>query len=166
MALFSAAIRKDSVSFLRFPSVAIIIISLIIEFFTLVLMMIFHWSLSDSKSPQISGILFSILADFNYAVVWMVSTCPLISKTFHPCTNPLVIVPNAPITIGITVTLMFHSFLLFFFFFQFCSKDQVFISLFAYLQFYPVVSRNGQVHYSVGSLIYFFYFIFFYFILF
>ena len=40
----------------------------------------------------------------------MVSTLPLISKFSSPCTNPLVIVPGAPITIGITVTFIFHSF--------------------------------------------------------
>ena len=40
----------------------------------------------------------------------MVSTRPLISKSSSPCTNPLVTVPSAPITIGITVTFMFHRF--------------------------------------------------------
>ena len=40
-------------------------------------LMVFHWSLSDSKSPQFSRTLLSILADLNNAVVWMVSTCPL-----------------------------------------------------------------------------------------
>ena len=36
-------------------------------------MMIFHWSLTDSKSPQVFRILFSILVDYNNAVVLMVS---------------------------------------------------------------------------------------------
>ena len=45
--------------------------------------------LSDSKSPQISRTLLSILVDLNNAVVWMVSTRPLISKSFSPCINPL-----------------------------------------------------------------------------
>ena len=40
----------------------------------------------------------------------MVSTHPLISKLSCPHTNPLVTVPSAPITIGITVTFMFYSF--------------------------------------------------------
>ena len=40
----------------------------------------------------------------------MVSTHLVISKSFNPCTNPLVTVPRAPITIGITVTFIFHSF--------------------------------------------------------
>ena len=39
----------------------------------------------------------------------MVSTRPPASKSSSPFSNPLVIVPNAPITIGETVTLMFHS---------------------------------------------------------
>ena len=72
--------------------------------------MVFQWSLSDSKSPQVSGTLLSILAVFNNAVVWMVSTRPLTYKSSSPFSNPLVTVPNAPITIGIIVTFMFHSF--------------------------------------------------------
>ena len=40
----------------------------------------------------------------------MVSTRPLISNSSGPCTSLLVIVPSAPTTTGITVTLMFHSF--------------------------------------------------------
>ena len=72
--------------------------------------MVFHWSLSDSKSPQVSRTLLSILGVLNYAVVWMVSTLPPISKSSSPFSNPLVTLPNAPITIGIIVTCMFHSF--------------------------------------------------------
>ena len=72
--------------------------------------MVFYWSLSDSKSPQVARTLLSILDDHNNAVVWMVSTCPLISKSSSPCTNPLVIVLRAAIIIGIIVTFMFHSF--------------------------------------------------------
>ena len=43
------------------------------EFFTLMLADIFLWSWSDSKSPQMSRTLLSILADLKSAVVWMVS---------------------------------------------------------------------------------------------
>ena len=46
--------------------------------------MVFHWSLSDSKSPQASRTRLSILA----VVVWMVSTRPLISKSSNPINNP------------------------------------------------------------------------------
>ena len=34
--------------------------------------MVFHKSLSDSKSPQVSRTLLSILADLNNAVIWIV----------------------------------------------------------------------------------------------
>ena len=43
--------------------------------------MVIHWSLSDSKSPQVSRTLLNILVLLNNAVVWMVSTSPLISKS-------------------------------------------------------------------------------------
>ena len=73
--------------------------------------MVFHRRLSDGKSSEVFGTLLSILVDLNNAVVWMVSTRPIISKSSSPFMNPLVTVPRAPITIGITVTFMFYGFL-------------------------------------------------------
>ena len=72
--------------------------------------MVFYWSLSDSKSPQVSRTRLSILAVLSNAVVWIVSTRPPISMSSRSFNNPLVIVPNAPITLGTIVTFMFHSF--------------------------------------------------------
>ena len=72
--------------------------------------MVFHWSLSDSKSPQVPRTRLSILAILSNAVVWIVSTRPLTSKSSRPFINPLVTAPNAPITNGTIVTFMFHSF--------------------------------------------------------
>ena len=69
-----------------------------------------HWSLNDSKSPQVSKTLLSILAVLNNAVVWIVSTHPPTSKSSSPLNNLLVIVLKAPITIGIIVFFMFHNF--------------------------------------------------------
>ena len=60
--------------------------------------MVFQRSLSYSKSPQVSRTLLSSLADLNKAVVWVVSTRPLISKSHNPCSSPLVTVSNAAIT--------------------------------------------------------------------
>ena len=68
--------------------------------------MVLHWRLSDSKSLQVSRTLLSILVILKNAVVWMVSTRPPTSKSASPFNNPLVTVPNAPITIGIIVTFM------------------------------------------------------------
>ena len=46
--------------------------------------MVFYWGLSDSKSPQVSRTLFSILADFNNAVVRTVSNRLVTSKSSSP----------------------------------------------------------------------------------
>ena len=108
--------------------------------------MVFHWSLSDSKSPQVSRTFLSILAILNNAVIWMVSTRPPTSKSSSSFSNPLVTAPNAPITIGIIVTCMFHCFLLF------SSKVEVLISLFTFFQIYSVVSRDSKVDYFARPL--------------
>ena len=72
--------------------------------------MIFHWSLSDGKPPQVYRTRLKILAVLSNAVIWIVSTRPPTSKSSRPFKNPLVIVPKALITIGTIVTYMFHSF--------------------------------------------------------
>ena len=71
--------------------------------------MIFHRSLSDSKSPQVSRTLLSILAVLNNVVVWMVATRPATSKSSSSYNNPLVTFPKAPITIGKIVHSFFNS---------------------------------------------------------
>ena len=119
-ALSCAAIWRESVSLLKFPflshvqvlssEIIIIIIIYSLEFSHQRKLMVFHRRLSDSKSPQVSRTLLSILAVFNNAVVWMVSTRSPTSKSSRPFINPSVTVPKAPITIGIIVTFMFHSF--------------------------------------------------------
>ena len=73
-------------------------------------MMVFHWSLSDSKSPQVFRTRLRILAVLSNAVIWIVSTRLPTSKSSRPFNNPIVIVPKAPITIGTIVTFMFHCF--------------------------------------------------------
>ena len=63
--------------------------------------MVFHWSLSDSKFPQVSRTLLGILSD---VVVWRVSACPIISKSFIPFTDSLGISFNS------NLIFLFHSF--------------------------------------------------------
>ena len=70
----------------------IIIIIYSLEFSHQRKLMLFHWRLSDSKSPQVSRSLLSILAVFKNAVVWMVSTRSPTSKSSRPFNNPLVTV--------------------------------------------------------------------------
>ena len=97
--------------FLLFFLLSFIIISIYYYYFSHQRkLMVFHWRLSDSKPPQVSRTLLSILAVFSNAVVWMVSTRPSTSKSSRPFNKPLVTVPKAPITIGIIVTFIFHRF--------------------------------------------------------
>ena len=98
--------------------------------------MVFHWSLSDSKYPQVSRTLLRILAVLNNVVVWMVSTRPPTTKSSCPFSNPLVTVPNAPITIGIIFICMFQ-------FFQFPSKVEVLLLLLLLLEFFTSVFADG-----------------------
>ena len=108
--------------------------------------MVFHWSLSDSKSPQVSRTRLSILAVFSNAVVWIVSTCPPTSKSFRPFNNPLVTVPNAPITIGTIVTFMFHSF------FSSLARSR-YLSFFSlFFPIYSVVRQDSKVDNFADSL--------------
>ena len=66
--------------------------------------MFFHWSLSDSKCPQVSRTLLGILAVLNNVVVWMFFTHPQTYKSSSLFNNLLVTVPKAPIMISIIVT--------------------------------------------------------------
>ena len=111
--------------------------------------MVFHWSLRGNKSPQVFGTLLSILADLNNAVVSMVFTRPLISKSSSPCTYSLVIIPNASVVIGITDTFMFHCYS--------CSHGRSrYLPLFSLSFSFTIgICRNSKVHYSAGSLFYF-----------
>ena len=69
--------------------------------------MVFPWSLSDSKSPG----LFSVFWPFSLMLLfWWSPIVRQLPSPPVPFYNPLVTVPKAPITIGIIVTFMFHSF--------------------------------------------------------
>ena len=116
--------------------------------------MAFHENVSDNKSPQVSETLLSILDDLNNAVVWMVSTCSVISKTSSSCINHLVAAPQAPITIGIIVTFILRMF------FLIPDEVQVLISLFASCYFYFEVSQDSKVHCSANSVLFFYLFFF------
>ena len=82
-------------------------------------LMIFHWNLSDSKSPQVFRTLLYILANLKNTVVCMVSILPLISHSANLFSNPWGFVTRAPTVIGITVTFMFPDFFKYFSIFSF-----------------------------------------------
>ena len=73
-------------------------------------LMVLHWSLSDSKSPIVSRIFRCIRTDLNNAIVWIVSTRPVIFKFSIFCIIPSVIIIKAPITIVMNVHFTFHVF--------------------------------------------------------
>ena len=112
--------------------------------------MVFHWSLSDRKSPQVIWILFSILAFVNNAEVWMVSTRPPTSKSSSPFNNPSMTVPRAPITIGMIVTLHVS------YFFQFTSKVR--LSYFS-LSFSFILWSAGTANSTISPVFFFFFFL-------
>ena len=112
--------------------------------------MVFHWRLSDSKSPQVSRTLLSILAVFNNAVVWMASTRLSTSTSSRPFNNPLVTVPKATITIGIIVTFMFHSF------FNSLARS-MYLSLFSH-SFSFILWSAGTAKSTILQIFFFFFF--------
>ena len=119
--------------------------------------MVSQWSLSDSKSHQVFRTLLSILAVLKNVVVCMVSTRPSTSKSSSPFNNPLVTVPNEPITIGIISTCMFHNF------FQFPSKVEVLILLFTFFHFYSVVSSDSEVdNFACSFFVDYYYYYYYY----
>ena len=71
--------------------------------------MVFHWSLSNSKSSLVSKTLLSIRVNLNNTVVSARSPFFNSSSLF---TKPLRIVPSEPIIIDITDFSMFHSFII------------------------------------------------------
>ena len=70
------------------------------------LLIVSHWRLSDSKSPQVAKTL-CILADLIYAVIWRVFTCLLIFKSSGSFTNSLGVIPSAQKTIIIIIIILF-----------------------------------------------------------
>ena len=96
----------------------------------------FHWSLSDSKTLQVSMTLLSILTELDNIVVWMASVRPRTCKSSSSFTKPLGVVPSAPITIDTTVNFMFHSFLVLW------QDLSTFISLFASFGFQSEVCQD------------------------
>ena len=145
--------------------------------------MVFHWSLSDSKSPQVSRTHLRILAVLSNADIWIVSTRPptskssiiiimniiiiviiisiniiLLSKFSYqywmvsittPISNFLNTFPSEPITLGITVIIMFYCFLR--------SK---YLSLFS-LHLFSLCCQLQRQNARDGKFFFFFFFFFF-----
>ena len=111
--------------------------------------MVFHWCLSDSKSPQVFRTRLRILAVLSKAVIWIVSTRPPSSKSSRPFNKHLVIVPNAPITIGAIVTFMLHSF--------FNSLARSMYLFFFSLSFRFILWSTGTAKSTILQILFFFF---------
>ena len=68
--------------------------------------MVFHWSLSDSRSIQIFRIVLCNMANINNALVCIVFIRPLISTSFSHFMNLLGTVPRAPILLLLLLLLL------------------------------------------------------------
>ena len=110
--------------------------------------MVFHWSLSESKSPQFTRTCLRILAVLSNAVVWTVSTRPPTSKSSRPFNNPLVFVPKAPNTTDTIFTFMFHSF------FNSLSRSR-YLSFFAH-SFRYILWSAGTAKSTISQILFFF----------
>ena len=69
------------------------------------------WFLHETEWQQVSRTLLSILAVLNNALVWIVSTRPLIFESSSSSSKAFEIERRALITIGFIITFMFHCFL-------------------------------------------------------
>ena len=114
--------------------------------------MVFYWSLRDRKSPQVSRTRLRFLAVLSNAVVWIVSTRLPTSKSSRSFNNPLVIVPNAPITI---FTFMFHSF------FNSLARSR-YLSFFSHSVRFILWSA-GTAKSTILQILFFLFFLFFFF---
>ena len=114
----------------------------------------FEWQQVSSVSPQVSRTLLSILAVLDNAEVWMVSTRPPTSKSSSPFNNSFVIVPKAPITIGIIVTFMFHIF------FNFRARSR-YLSFFSH-SFSFILWSAGTAKSTILQILFFFFFVNYY----
>ena len=106
-----------------------------------------HWSLSDSKSFQVSKTLLRIFASVTSDVVLMVSARSFIFHFPIPCVNLLMIAPNTPINTGITVSLMPNTF------FNSIARSIDNYLTFRLLLIFSVVCQDGKVHYTPGQLV-------------
>ena len=105
-------------------------------------LMVFHWSLRDSKSPQVSNTLLNLLADLS--LNGLHSSCYFqlhksLYQSFGNCTKS-------------TSYNWYNRHLHVPHFLQFLGKVVVFIPLFTFFQLYSVISQDSKVHNSAGFL--------------
>ena len=101
---------------------------------------VFHWNLSDSKSPQISRMLLSILTNFSRAVTWMDLILLFVSRLPSLFTRFSWTVPRALNRTTIAFSLL-----------NFFSSQARFryLSKFWFISFFPfVLWWNGKIYFT------------------
>ena len=109
------------------------------QFYSTVCCWFSYWSLSDTKSPPVSK---THLTNLKNALVLMVSTCPLISKSYSPFAKPLR--DCSEHTSNLLVSSSFSCSTVCFFFFVLCQDLGTYLS-FRFLLFYPMFRRDSKV---------------------
>ena len=105
-------------------------------------LMVFHWSLRDSYSPQVSRTLLSILANLNSSVILKVFLFPILLVSSSLLWWLYQVHRLQSVSPSLTCSIVFQS----------SCKVQALISLFTFLHFHSVVYRDGKVHNSESSL--------------
>ena len=108
-------------------------------------LLIFHRNLRDSKCPQLSRTLLSILADLNNTFVWMVSARSLISNFFSLFTMPLGLGSFRVHRLRV-VSLSPSCSVAFLVLWQGLSTC---LSFCVFFEFHYLVCQDGKVHYSL-----------------
>ena len=106
---------------------------------------VFHWNLRYSKSPQVSRTRLSILANLNNAVISMASLHP--PPPISNSSNSLQAFwwPFQPHQLHLMLLSLSCST------FSFSGKIQVLVSLFVFFDFCSVVWQDSEVHPTAGS---------------
>ena len=118
----------------------LIIILLIVSFYYHDELIVFLRGLNDSKSPQVSRTLFSILADLSNLLVWKVLAHPPIFNSSSFSAKSLESIPSTATKIIITITFMFDS----------SQARSKYLTVF--FDLYSMVLQDSKVHDSAGSL--------------
>ena len=104
-------------------------------------LMVFSWSLRDSKSHRLSWTLLRILDNPNNSVVLIVSALPPIFNYSKIHSITLVTDPNARTKLGIIVNGIFLICLV-----LFLKQGSSIVYLFTILDFHSMVRWNGEIH--------------------
>ena len=145
MAWFCAAMEKD---FLRY-------IDCLCHYYFCTPLRVFHTSVSWWFFTGIWMTVILFRSPGVFSVFWPISTMLYFLEVLL-----VLLFPSPPVPVPILwwlyqvhqLQLLSPSLSCSIVFFQFSSKVHAFICLFAFFQFYPVVSQNGKVHYSAGSV--------------